>query len=507
MNKIKIIGRFLVVTILLSVTSSLNQSCTSLEEELFSQVTTDDFFQDDNQFISALGSGYTSLYGFMGDFYAAQEVSTDEVIVPQRGQDWFDGGHWIRLHRQEYKSDDPIPNGTWNFLFGGVNTCNRLIFTFEELNAPGSEAFIAELRALRALFYFWLLDTYGNVPIVDQFDVPADYAPATSDRKDVYDFVEKELNESLPLLSDAADLSTYGRMNQWVARVLLAKLYLNAQVYTGTAQWQKALDQCNEVINSGNYSLTPNYFDNFKTDNGSSPETIFAIPYDQVFAQGNNLVMRTLHYSSQATYNLTAQPWNGYCSIQEFYNSFDDTDVRKASFLVGPQYSSAGTPISDPGYETNDPDGPEVNFTPEINQHFPNTLRQAGARIGKFEFALGATDNLSNDMPIFRYADVLLMKAECEWRLSTGDPLALVNEIRSRAEVPALGVLTPEDLIAERGRELCFEAQRRSDLIRFGKYNDEWDFKPITDPHVNIFPIPKNQLDANPNLKQNTGYN
>ena len=507
MKKIQIFGKFLMVAILLSATSTLNQSCTNLDEELFSDVTTEQFFQDDNQFISALGSGYTSLYGFMGDFFAAQEVSSDEVIVPQRGQDWFDGGHWIRMHRQEYTSDDPVPNGTWNFLFGGVNTCNRLIFQFEELNAPGSEAFIAELKTLRALFYLWLLDTYGNVPIVDEFNVPADFAPSTESRASVYAFVEKEINDNIGLLPDAADLSTYGRMNRWVAEVMLAKLYINAEVYTGTAQWQKALDACNNVINSGNYSLAPAYFDNFKTDNGSSVENIFAIPYDQVFAQGNNLVMRTLHYSSQATYNLTAQPWNGYCSIQEFYSSFEDNDVRKGSFLTGPQFASDGTPITDPGAEAGDPDGPEINFTPELNEHFPNTLRQAGARIGKYEFALGATENLSNDVPIFRYADVLLMKAECEWRLGSGDPLALVNEIRARAEVDPLGALTPEDLIAERGRELCFEAHRRSDLIRFGKFNDSWDFKDVTDATKNIFPIPKNQLDANPNLNQNPGYN
>ena len=304
-------------------------------------------------------------------------------------------------------------------------------------------------------------------------------------------------------------------------RLRLAKLYLNAEVYTGTPQWDKALAACDAIINSGKFSLAGSYFDNFVTENSGSPEFILAIPYDQVFAGGNNLNVRTLHYGSQDTYNLTAQPWNGYCSLQEFYNSFDDEDVRKQSFLVGPQFTASGNPVIDNGAEAADPDGTPLNFMPEVNELGPDALRQAGARIGKYEFALGSTENLSNDVPIFRYSDILLMKAEILLRQGNeGEALVLVNEIRSRAGVEALATLTLDDMLAERGREMCFEAHRRTDLIRFGKYNDEWwgktadgrnsGFSPPEtgrfDPEVRIFPIPRGQVDANPNLSQNPGY-
>ena len=443
----------------------------------------------------------------MGDPYGLQEVASDAVVVPTRGQDWDDGGHWRRLHQHQYTPDDPLVGGGWGFCYGGINTCNRLIFTFNELNAAGSDVFIAELQVLRALFYYWLLDLYGNVPIVDQFDVPADFAPPTSSRQDVYNFIESEITSNLDKLSKAVDASTYGRINYYVAQAILAKLYLNAEVYTGTAQWSKAQSAIDEVIESGFYSLAANYFDNFKEDNGGSPENIYVIPYDQVFAQGFNLVMRTLHYGSQATYNLTAQPWNGYCTVQEFYNSFDNEDVRKNMFIVGPQFASDGSRIDDSGAEANDPDGTPLTFTPEINELGPNALRQAGARIGKYEFASGATENLSNDYPIFRYGDILLMKAEVEWRLgNAGDALMYANMIRARAGMSDFTDLTPDDLLAERGREVAFEAYRRQDLIRFGKYNEAWWEKPASDANKNIFPVPRGQLDANKNLVQNPGY-
>jgi len=204
--------------------------------------------------------------------------------------------------------------------------------------------------------------------------------------------------------------------------------------------------------------------------------------------------------------------------LEEFYNSYDDTDVRKGkwgdqktrgNFIAGPQYFSNGKDqLMDSGAEDADPDGPGVVFTPEINEHFPNALRQAGVRIGKYEFKNGGRPDLSNDFPIFRYGDVVLMKAEALWRQDAGsaEALALVNQIRERAGVASLGALTAEDLLAERGREMFYENHRRTDLIRFGRYNDAWDFKPASDPSKNIFPIPRAALDANPNLAQNPGY-
>ncbi len=511
LSKLLIIGGLLMI---------FNQSCTDLEEDIYSEVLTDNFYQSDEEFTAALGAAYTSLYGYLGTVgpIAAQEVSSDELMVPTRGQDWDDGGHWRRVHLHQWTSEDPVISVPWDFCYGGISTCNRLIFTLESSSQPGGEAFIAELEALRAFFYWLLLDYYGNVPIVTEFDVPADFAPATSSRQDVFNFVESELLRTAPLLSTNVDISTYAKMNYYVAQAILAKLYLNAEVYTGNARWSDALAACDELVNSGKYGLTGNYYDNFNPNNGNSPEAVFAIPYDRVNAKGFNIVQQTLHYASQGTYQLQAQPWNGWCSLEDFYNSYEDDDVRKSNFIVGPQFNLDGSPAIDGGVEDNDPDGGQLNFTPEINELGPNCLRQAGARVGKFAYEVGQNPDMNNDFPIFRYADILLMKAEAMWRMNNGsaDALALVNQVRNRAGVDPFASLTEDDLLAERGREMFFEAHRRTDLIRFGKFNDEWFGKTADasqapdpgrfDPEVRIFPIPKGQLDANPNLVQNPGY-
>jgi len=507
---------------------SVNQSCTDLEEELFDQVTADNFFKTEEEFISALGAAYTSLGSFGGNanMYSLQEVTSDEVVVPTRGNDWNDGGEWRRLHTHTYNFEDPRIRDGWNFCFSGVNACNRLIFQFEGLEIDGKEAFLSELRVLRSLYYMWLLDTYGNVPIVEQFNVPDDFAPANgtdfqAGRQAVYEFVERSVLDNLENLSRAVDQSTYARVNYYVGQMILAKLYLNAEVYTGKPEWEKAVAACNEIINSGQYSLTGNYFDNFNAANEGSSEFIFVIPYDRVFLQGFNLPAMTLHYTSTQTYNLTFQPWNGFCSLEEFYNSYEDGDVRKGvpnteegpsgirgNFLVGPQFSAGGERLVDSGAEPEDPDGPPLTFTPEINELQPRALRQSGARIGKFEFINGATQHLDNDFPVFRYADVLLMKAEALWRQNPSDPeaLNLINQIRERADVDPFDSLDEDRLLAERGREMFSEVHRRTDLIRFGRYNDAWWEKPVSEPFRNVFPIPRSAIDANQNLTQNPGY-
>lgn len=520
----------------------LGTACTNLDEQdlLYDRVTTDNFYQTDQEMLSAIGGAYANMYGAFGSsahIWPLQEVTTDEMVVPTRGADWGDGGHWVRMKRHEYTPQDPTPNGAWNFLFRGVNNCNRVLATLEPVGTEASEAFIAELKALRAIYYYWLLDNFGNVPI--SIDATAEEAPGNSSREEVYAFVERELLENLPHLrkTGPADESTYGRVNYYTAMAALAKLYLNAEVYTGTPQWQKAADACDEIINSGMYALTPNYRDNFNVSNKGSSEFIWAIPYDEIQAGGFVLPMMTLHMESQKTYNITAQPWNGFASVQEFYQSYIDPaqnpgpqgtvigtdpsgsettgtlDERLVNFIVGPQYTSTGERILDAGADRDDPDGPPLTFTPYINELQPNAWRQSGARIGKWEFPLGTNGNLSNDYAIFRYADILLTRAEASARLSgnwnDSYALAIVNQIRTEhGGVDPFTTLDEDKFLAERGREMFAEATRRQDLIRFGRYNDEFRFHPA-DPskHVNIFPIPEQQINANQKLKQNPGYN
>ncbi len=504
-------------------TFAIMPSCTDLDEEVFSQVTADNFFQSEEELISALGAAYTSLYGYMGagNFWGANEVTSDELTVPTRGSGWGDGGHWVRGHTHTWNPNDPMINDPWNFLFGGVNSCNRLIFQFEELQNPLTDPFIAELKALRAVYYLWLLDMYGNVPIVTSF-ADADPTPVNNSRAEVFAFVESELLGSLNDVSDKVDGTTYGRVNQMVVQTALGRLYLNAEVYTGTEQWGKANDALDEVILSEHFSLEGNYFANFNTDNGGSSETIFAIPYNSVFAAGMNIVMMTLPGPLQATYSLPVTPWNGHCAIEDFYNTYEDTDLRKGepgteagpstvrgNFIVGAQWDESGTVrIEDAGFEPGDADGAPMTMRPGINELEPNALREHGARIGKWEIESGSQQEMNNDVAIFRYADVLLMKAEALWRQDAGDAeaLDLVNQIRARAGVDPFTQLTADNLLAERGREMWVEAVRRSDQIRFGTWGDAWWEKPISDETKELFPIPGSQIDANPNLTQNPGY-
>ena len=551
MKRVKIIFRILWVGIFLAVTT---QSCTNLDEELFDQVAPSDYFKTEAQFVSTLAAAYANLNGYAsGSYFSVSEASTDAMVVPTRGQDWDDGGHWRRMTLHSWNFEDPEPGGVWGFGFGGISNCNRIIYTINELVADGkadpdaAEDFIAELQILRAFYYYILVDVYGNVPIVTQF-VGADPAPPTKSRQEVVSFMVTEITQNINKLSKAVDQSTYARMNYYAGQMLLAKIYMNSEAWIGTARYSEALTALNEIINSGLYTLEPNFFTNFNVNSQVSKEFIFAIPFDQVFFRGYNLNMRTLHYGSQDTYNLTAQPWNGFCSLEEFYNSFEDVDLRKGrpgtvdgpftgrgTFLAGYQYKSNGDPVTDTGDGANDPDGPHLNFMPQINELGPQALRQAGARIGKWEFELGSTDNMNNDYGIFRYADVLLLKAEALWRISgsatDGEALALVNQVRiahggtdllplTTLDGPVSfmqedGVVLGGELLNERGREMAYENSRRQDLIRWGLFGlpDKWA-PPFNNPGDVIgkepfrvlFPIPRGQLDANRNLTQNPGY-
>lgn len=506
--KIKFLSTKLFLAALLVLT--VNQSCTDLEEELFDSVSDSNFLKTEEELTAALLAAYTNLYGYAGHngIWSINEVSSDEAMIPQRGGDWYDGGQWLRMHRHEYAPTEESFNNTWNFCYGGIGSCNRVIELLDEKAETDPSALIAELKVLRAMYYYWLLDNFGDVPIVTAFK-SADGSPAKNPREQVYDFIEDEILANIDVLSKGNDISTYGRMNFWTAKAILAKLYLNAERYKGSAEWQKCADACNDLITSGKFSLAANFFSNFATNN-KTPEIIFAIPYDKVFGNGFNIPQMTLHYQSQKTYNLQQQPWNGYCSLQEFYNSFDDTDVRKKSFIAGEQYASDGTTrLEDSGFEAGDPDGAPLTFTPEVNEHFPNCLRQAGVRLGKYEFELGATPNLSNDFVLFRLADIILMRAEALWHLDNGsaEALDLVNQVRARADMAPYAALTPEDLLAERGREMFQESYRRQDLIRFGQYNATRTFKPDSEPDCyEFFPIPQNQINSNPNLEQNPCY-
>jgi hypothetical protein len=486
-------------------------SCSNLEEEV-SIYTEDNFFRSEENIEKLKEGVYAQLAPFaaVSSVFGLQEVSSDEFVRLGRGTDWgFD--QWYDLHQHKYHANhNATIRDAWNFLYRRIDEANRLIGLIESGETEiDITPYIAELKTLRALLYYWLIDLYGNVPIITAYDGALN--PATQDRAVVFDFIEEEIIDNLPYLNRKVDISTYGKVNYYVAQTLLAKLYLNAEIYKGEPEWEKTIAACEEVINSGFYQLENDFFTNFKIENQNSSENIFVIPYDSQFLQGFFLSAMTLHPDSKRTFNLSFQPWNSFTSIEAFYRSFDEDDDRINSFLVGPQYESDGIiPLLDSQVEPHDPDGPQINYTPEING-LNSALRQEGARVGKFQIANGRVFSpaMDNDFPIFRFADVLMMKAEALWRLDPDDDEALIlmNQVRERSNAEPFSELNADVLLAERGREFFCEAWRRSDLIRFGKYNDAWWEKP-EDPsdHVNLFPIPNSAIYSNPNLRQNPGY-
>jgi starch-binding outer membrane protein, SusD/RagB family len=444
-----------------------------------------------------------------GSYFSVQEISSDEAVITQKGGDWYDGGIWLIMHKHAFTPTVGGINGTWNDTYGGIFQCNDLLLT-----SGITVAAKAQLRVLRAYYYWRLLDVFGRVKIV----TTKDDAPQAT-RLEVYNFVESELLAAMPDLP--AGKQDYGRVSKGAANALLSRLYLNAKVYKGLtahdpADLDKSIAAADAVINSAVYNLDPDYAKVFDPKNVENPEHIFVVPFDESTGGGMNFAQMTLHYPSQLTFKLGQQPWNGYSTLEEFYNSYEATDKRKANnFIVGPQFDANGTtPILDLAFDKGDEDGAPINYTPKINQLFPNGSRQAGARMGKFSFKSGQNPDMDNDFPLLRYGEVLLNQAEARARKNGfGDGIAktLVDQLRTRAGVASIGTLTEGALLAERGRELFQEGLRRTDLIRFGVFGSAWWEKPAdADAFKVLMPIPSEQIAASqssPNkLTQNPGY-
>jgi len=288
--------------------------------------------------------------------------------------------------------------------------------------------------------------------------------------------------------------------NRYTAYALLAKLYLNAEVYTGTPQWEKASQYCDSVID-GPYSLATNVKDPFKTNNEKSPELIMTIPYDEDNFHGFRLHMRTLHYQQNLEFDMTVGPWNGLCIVPTFFDTYQDNDLRKAAYnMWGQRYDTKGNKIQDGETHKDlviDPHLPKLYMQAGVET--PEQIRMTGARVGKYEIKIGAKENLSNDFPLFRLTDFYLMKAEAEIRLGrNGDQW--VNPIRERAGVSTWTNVGLDSLLAERGRELYVEGHRRQDQIRFGTWEQSWWEKDAHGPELRVFPIPKWATDVNSNL-------
>jgi hypothetical protein len=524
----------------------LGYSCTDLEEELEGSITAP-FESAELPSIpegatgaggaapsAALGGAYDALRGSSaghGGYYSVQTVASDEQAIGQKGGDWFDGGIWLEMQRQTLGSANGPINSAWADSYAGISEANLALD-----NASLSPSEVAQAKVLRALFHWRLLDMFGRVKILD--GTGADNPQST--RLEVFNFVESELLAAIGSTGITASMDLSGSpiasvpgpygVNTYGALGLLAKLYLNAEVYTGTPRYEEADWAASYIIDNGSYQLAdasfsvpnlakrPNvdsdpaelvgYPAAFAPNNQNSPETVWAINYDAVTGGGMNFIQMNLHYSSQQTFLSNDQPWNGYQVLEEFYNSYDANDLRReASFLAGPQLDFDGSALLD--YAADD-DDLQLTYTPEISQLEPNSIRESGARAAKFSFQLFSQNTQNNDYPLVRLGDVHLMRGEARARAAGDWSLALpdVNAIKARAGLAAVGSITADEFLAERGKEMFQEATRRTDLIRFGKFTTTtWWEKSTTDAHRVVFPIPQPQIDAsNGSLTQNPGY-
>lgn len=513
-------------------------SCTDLDEKVYSEVLASSFKPTERDLPYILAPVYAPfralMFGWQG-YFDLQEESADAIITPVRPNGWDDAGTYRRMHQHTWTSEQWQPTNTWNQAFSAITRTNMVIMQIEDGSIPlpdavGSAA-IAELRAVRALAYFLLLDNHGNVPIVtDYSDVSL---PEQRTRAEVYDFVVSELTEVLPQLSEEVS-PMYGRMNRWAAKALLAKIYLNAEVYIGTPQWDLVIQEADDIINSQAYTLDANYSDVFTYTNQNSGEIIFAVPYDEIYGTGSQIHMKTLDPLSRLVYGMSAGPWGGNCAVPQFIDTYDPDDNRLYdTWIQGPQYhASTGEEVIN-----------YVKHVPGIGGDGTVALSNSGYRIGKYEIKQGATSNLDNDYPMFRYADVLMMKAEA--LLRTGDAAGaatLVTQVRQRAfkDHPEKATVTGDQLLQgssynygwqnkdgsvdganggadieygrfldELGWEFAAEAHRRQDIIRFGVFQTKTWFNHR--PHEKaqsrtLFPIPEGERTKNPNLDQNDGY-
>lgn len=466
-----------------------------------------------------------------GGYFSVQSVSSDELAITQKGGDWYDGGIWIDMHRHTWNSSNFTFDGVWNQTYNAITEVNS---TLRNTNISNH---IAQLKILRAFYHLRLMDLFGRIKYVTESG-----ASAQLSRSDAFFRIHDDLLAGLGItldnvtgdLAGALASSPLGttdnkyRINQYAALGILAKLYLNAEVYIGTSMYEEAEAAASYIIDNSSYyivdetyneknlskrpsveedsELITGYSTIFAPNNENNPEIIWSIMYDETLAAGNNFNQMSLHYLQQETYQLNAQPWNGYVVLEDFYNMYHENDIRKSSnFIAGEQTDFYGNTLLD--YSSINDYG-VLTISPSISQLEPNAGRKEGVRFKKFSFKIFGTPDSDNDYPLVRLGEIYLIRAEAkarnagDWSLAASD----VNILRARAGLENL-TITADTFLEERGREMFMESSRRTDLIRFGKWEASWWEKPSSSSYRTLMPIPMNViLNSNGTITQNPGY-
>ena len=515
--------------------------CTKLDVKTYSVLPAATFWSNPANIPSGKIPAYAALGNVSGHSGVGNmmEITSDEMVYPTRGTDWYDGGQWARMYfHQNLPSDvDGNVDGCWQGCLSGAGNCNYVIYSLQSLPSgtdPNYQADIAEMVALRSLFYYKAMVLFGNIPYVTNFKVnPASVTqiPMAS----TFDSLESDLKSAIPYLSTNVGLSTYGIVNRYTAFALLARMYLNAKYYTGTDRSADCIAMCDSIINSGNYSLEPDYYDCFVGMDNSSKENIFVVPASQNnLIYNNGIVQASIQFNSSLTFGIPCCNFgnNGASSTHDFYQYYDTNssystnsvqingrtvnnvlrtfrDQRTAQYLVGQQFQGDGVTnyppyknwvVANNDYCCTYNGDTSVNGTTKIGDYYnslyspvvyydtmneftfstsPAYFRHAGLRNIKYwpQPGLPPNNNMGNAWVVFRLADVYLMRGEAEyWTGDMGDALNDFNTVRTRAYSGStaynwtMADLTPDNILQERGRELAWEDVRRIDQIRMQTY-------------------------------------
>ena len=515
------------ILLIVSFTLLLFQNCTKVDEHVYDKYASTEFYALPRGADAALAGVYAQIPGNWGGkgYFGADQgwsdlniMTSDEAVIPHRKSgDWE--LNYAQLYMREWLPSEAYIWTVWQWLYNNaIFSANLAVDQLSNAKADPSK--IAEAKVLRAFFYYLAIDAFGDVPFFTNNNLPPSSIPQAK-RADVYKFIVDELTANIDQLPTQKGGNYYGRFNKMSGYALLAKVYLNGEVFTGTPKYTDCIAACDKIINEGGYSLHPGvanvssplgykYFELFG-DVCPDDETILAIPITVDVVGRNIATVRSLRSTDGALLVASGVgSWNGTVIPPDVIAKFDPKDIRIQQFRYGAV-----------------PNGPKpagyLIYDNELtNIENPGAMPNEGARSQKWLPAAPANGGgSSNDFAIYRYADILLMKAECLLRTngSNSDANSLVAQVRVRAGLSALPApLTLKNVYDERGFELTWEGFRRQDMIRFGTFTQQHgggfalDGKtlnvvvPAVDDHFKLFPIPTNAMNTNSLLKQNPGY-
>lgn len=549
---------FLLLLAALSMTSCLDEHPKDqLDEDAIYGSASDIYINAVASLYNYIGGANESegIQGTCRGIYDYNTLTTDEAMIPIRGGDWYDGGLWNAMYQHRWGADDQSLYDTWKYLYKVIVLANKSLDIISNksalLSAAQQEEYRAEIRAIRAMFYYYAMDMFGRVPLVlsSAEQLHSSLFQGQTDRSSIFQFVFQELQQVLPSLPDQhsnKEGNYYGRITQPVVNFLLAKLALNAEIYMyddwtqGYASrpkgsdihfsvpasdaslrngdkvdcrklnaWETCIYYCDKLAAEG-YVLESDDSFNFSTHNETSKENIFTIPMDKnIYTNQFHYLFRSYHYTHGGVLGWGSE--NGTCATistmkANHYGEADEDARCKMNFVAGV--------VKVDGHELLMDNGKPLEYQPfEVAQNLTNSkfVKTAGARMAKYE--VDRTSYMdgklqSNDIVLFRYADALLMKAEAKVRNGENGDEEL-NRIRARVGMPYRKA-TLDNILEERLLELVWEGWRRQDLIRFGKFTGAYDLRtPLqgeSSGYTTVFPIPQKCIDLNSELVQNKGY-